>query len=244
GLSIARLGLALGCAIIVGLGSLFGTLVPLFFQNRAVPGTGRGAVILCGLAVMVAGIVVLARAGGERGSGQTRQGGSAYAAALLMAVVCGLMAPMVNYSFAFGQSIAERAVALGVPATRAGYAIWPVALAGGLIPNLAYSVYLLWKNRTWGAFSGTWAHDGGLAAAMGLLWMGAMAIYGVATVYLGTLGTSLGWGLLQIFNIMAANVSGLVTGEWKAAPAMARRTLYAGLALLTAATVILAAANR
>ncbi|MBI5087278.1 MAG: hypothetical protein HZB13_22090, partial [Acidobacteria bacterium] len=118
GLSIARLGLALGCAIIVGLGSLFGTLVPLFFQNRAVLGTGRGAVILCGLAVMVAGIVVLARAGGQRESGQPRQGGSAYAAALLMAVVCGWMAPMVNYSFAFGQSIAERAVALGVPATR------------------------------------------------------------------------------------------------------------------------------
>src|SRR3974390_479278 len=34
GLSIARLGLALGCAIIIGLGSLFGTLVPLFFKNR------------------------------------------------------------------------------------------------------------------------------------------------------------------------------------------------------------------
>ncbi|MBI5282384.1 MAG: hypothetical protein HY858_11935 [Candidatus Solibacter usitatus] len=244
GLSIARLGLALGCAIIVGLGSLFGTLVPLFFQNREVLGTGRGAVILCGLAVMVAGIVVLARAGGQRESGQMRHGGSAYAAALLMAVVCGLMAPMVNYAFAFGQSIAARAVALDVPATRAGYAIWPVALAGGLIPNLAYSAYLLWRNRTWGAFGGGWAHDGGLAAAMGVLWMGAMAIYGVATVYLGALGTSLGWGLLQIFNIMAANLSGLVTGEWKTAPAHALRTLYAGLALLTAATVILAAANR
>jgi L-rhamnose-H+ transport protein len=33
GLSVARLGLALGYAIIIGLGSLGGTLVPLFFKN-------------------------------------------------------------------------------------------------------------------------------------------------------------------------------------------------------------------
>ena len=49
GLSIARLGLALGCAVIIGLGSLFGTLVPLFFKNREVLATGRGALILFGL---------------------------------------------------------------------------------------------------------------------------------------------------------------------------------------------------
>src|SRR5487761_2044449 len=34
GLSISRLGLALGYAIIVGLGALLGTLVPLFVKNR------------------------------------------------------------------------------------------------------------------------------------------------------------------------------------------------------------------
>jgi multidrug transporter EmrE-like cation transporter len=33
GLSIARLGMALGYAIIVGLGALLGTLVPLFVKN-------------------------------------------------------------------------------------------------------------------------------------------------------------------------------------------------------------------
>ena len=43
GLSIARLGLALGYAIIVGLGALLGTLVPLLVKNREVVGTGRRA---------------------------------------------------------------------------------------------------------------------------------------------------------------------------------------------------------
>jgi len=244
GLSIARLGLALGCAIIIGLGSLFGTLVPLFFKNREVLGTPKGMLILAGLAVMVAGIVVSARAGRQREQGQDQQAGSRYALALVMAVVCGLMAPMVNYSFAFGQDIADRAIQMGVPPTRAGYAIWPVGLLGGLIPNLLYSVFLLCKNRTWGAFQGPWMAEAGLAALMGLFWMGAMAIYGVASVYLGVLGTSVGWGLFQIFNIMAANTSGVLTGEWRKAPPGALRTLYAGLALLAIATVILAASNR
>ncbi len=243
GLSIARLGLALGCAIIIGLGSLFGTLVPLFFRNRSVLGTPRGALILSGLAVMVAGVIVSAQAGRQRERKQ-QVSGAGYALALATAVLCGLMAPMVNYSFAFGQDIAERAVRLGVPATRAGYAVWPVGLFGGLLPNLAYSVWLLCRHKTWGAFCGPWALEAGLAALMGVFWMGAMAIYGVAAVYLGALGLSVGWGLFQIFNIMSANLSGVLTGEWRAAPAGALRTLYAGLVLLACATIILAAGNR
>ena len=244
GLSIARLGMALGYAIIIGLGSLGGTLIPLFFHNRAVLGTSKGALILSGLAVMLVGIVVSARAGSQREQGQRKDAGSGYVAALALAVLCGLLAPMINYSFAFGQEIAARAIQLGVSPARAAYAVWPVALAGGLLPNLAYCLYLLNKNGTWNLFRGSLLRDGSLAALMGVLWMGAMAVYGVASVYMGALGTSVGWGLYQIFGIMTANVSGLLTGEWTASHKGARRILYAGLALLTVATVMLAAGNR
>jgi len=132
-ISVARLGLALGYAIIIGLGSLGGTLVPLFFKNREVLGTLRGAWILAGLAVMVAGIAVSARAGGQREQGRKAEPGAGYALALAMAVFCGLLAPMINYSFAFGQDIAVRAIKPGVSPERAGYAVWPVTLAGGLL---------------------------------------------------------------------------------------------------------------
>jgi L-rhamnose-H+ transport protein len=251
GLSIARLGLALGCAIIIGLGSVFGTLVPLFFKNRDVLGTSRGTLILSGLAVMVAGIVVSALAGSRREqqgaaapAASSGAASSGYKLALLMAVVCGLMAPMVNYSFAFGQAIADRAVSLlGVSPTRAGYAIWPIGLFGGLIPNIIYSLYLLSKNKTWSQFRGPWGNGFTMATLMAVFWMGAMSLYTVASVLLGPLGTSVGWGLFQIFNIMAANTSGVLTGEWKQAPPAAVRLLYAGLLLLAIATVILAAGN-
>ena len=244
GLSIARLGLALGYAIIIGLGSLGGTLVPLFFKNREVLGTSRGAWILAGLAVMVAGIAVSAHAGGQREQGRQTEPGAGYALALAMAVFCGLLAPMINYSFAFGQDIAVRAIKLGVSPAHAGYAVWPVTLAGGLFPNLAYCLYLLFRKKTWGLFRGAWLPDAGRATLMAVLWMAAMSVYGVAAVYLGALGTSVGWGLFQIFMIMTANFSGVITGEWAAAPRSAVRTLYAGLGLLGVATVMLAAGNR
>jgi L-rhamnose-H+ transport protein len=243
GLSIARLGLALGYAIIVGLGALLGTLVPLLVKNREVLGTGRGTLILSGVAIMMLGLAVSARAGKAReGSGGLAAGGS-YVVALVVAVLCGLMAPMLNYAFAFGQSIAEVAVRQGASPQTAGYAVWPIALLGGLIPNAAYSGWLLSRNGTWKRFRGTWSPDVWFGCLMGVMWMSAFAIYGVSSVYLGPLGTSIGWALFQIFMIMTANLSGVLTGEWKDAPAPARQGMWTGLALLAVATVVIACGN-
>jgi L-rhamnose-H+ transport protein len=209
-------------------------------------GTGKGALILAGVAVMVAGIAVSGRAGRlrEAGSGGQPSGaaGGGYMGALLLAVLCGVMAPMINFSLAFGQEVAQAAIARGTPATLAAYAVWPLGLAGGLIPNLAYSIYLLNRNRTWGRFR-PFFPDFWFPVMMGALWFGCMAVYGSAAVLLGALGTSVGWGLFQIFVIITANVSGLMTGEWRAAGPRALRLLRGGLALLAAATVLMALGN-
>jgi L-rhamnose-H+ transport protein len=241
GLSVARLGLALGYAIIIALGAVLGTLVPLFVQNRAVLGTSRGALILSGVLVMVAGIASSSWAGRLR-EGNVKVS-STYKRDVIIAVLCGLMAPMLNYAFAFGQPIAEAAVRMGTSKESAGYAVWPVALLGGLGPNVAYSLYLLKRNRTWGLFRGGWLRDGSMGLWMGIFWMGAMSLYGVSSVFLGTLGTSVGWGLFQIFMIMTANLSGVLTGEWKGAPRAAMLRLLAGLTMLAVATMLMAAGN-
>jgi L-rhamnose-H+ transport protein len=239
GLSVARLGLALGYAIIVGLGALLGTLVPLIFQNWAAVDARRLTIIFAGITVMIAGIVVSAWAGQRR---ESKQVSSGYGAALGLAIVCGLLAPMLNYGFAFGQDIARAAMAAGASEARAGYAVWPVALAGGFVPNIAYSAYLLGRNRTWGLFVPA-PGESRFGVLMAVLWMGAMAIYGVAAALLGTLGTSVGWALFQIFMIMTANASGIVTGEWKQATASTRAMFWTGFGLLALATAIISFSN-
>lgn len=247
GISVRRLGLGLAYAIIVGLGTVLGTLVPLLVQHGSQVGRHALVEIFAGVAAMAAGIALSAWAGQIRerhdhpsfeDSGINRYGG-----AVLLTIICGLMAPMLNFSFAFGQQIAERAVSLGNSAPRAAYAVWPVGLLGGFLPNILYSLYLLQRNRSWGVFCRTSA-DALLPTYMGALWMGAFALYGMSAAYLGPLGTSVGWGLFQIFMILTATLSGVLTGEWSRASRKAKLLLAPGLLCLIGATALLAQSNR
>lgn len=247
GISIQRLGLALAYAIVIGLGTLLGTLVPLFVQHRAQLGGALLIRVFAGIVIMLAGIVCSAWSGQMRENRQatmaTTPPSGGYKSAVLLAVLCGLLAPMLNYSFAFGQDIAAAAVRFGNPEVRAAYAVWPIGLAGGLLPNVGYSLYVLRRNRTASLFRSI-APDAFWAASMAILWMGAMALYGMSATYLGRFGTSIGWGLFQIFMIMTATLSGVFTGEWKGAPRLARTLLAVSITCLAGATALLAYANR
>ena len=247
GISIQRLGLALAYAIVIGLGTLLGTLVPLFVQHRAQVGSTLLIYVLAGIVIMLAGIALSAWAGHIRESGQastatTTPAAGRYRSAVLVAVICGVLAPMINYSFAFGQDIAAAAVHVGNSEVRAAYAVWPIGLAGGLLPNVGYSLYLLRRNRTGARFQSA-SPDAFRAISMAILWMGSMALYGMSATFLGRFGTSIGWGLFQIFMIMTATLSGVFTGEWRFAPRLARTLLVLSITCLGGATALLAYAN-
>ena len=241
GISIQRLGLALAYAIVVGLGTLLGTLVPLFVQHRAQVDRTLLIPILTGIVIMLIGIAFSAWAGQIREHRQERGRRTSpvgrYRAAVFVAVLCGILAPMLNYSFAFGQDIAVAAVRFGNPEVRAAYAVWPIGLVGGLLPNIGYSIYLLRRNRT-GALFQSKCPDMFWAILMATLWMGAFALYGMSATYLGRFGTSIGWGLFQIFMIMTATLAGVFTGEWKHAPRFARTLLGLSITCLGCATAL------
>jgi L-rhamnose-H+ transport protein len=248
GISVQRLGLGIGYAMIVGLGAVFGTLVPLFAGKRALASSRAPLEVFLGVAVMVLGIVLTAWGGQlrepEKGTqALARAGERGYIAAVLLAVLCGLMAPMLNYAFVFGQGLAVAAVLLGNTPVGAAYAVWPIALLGGLIPNVAFSLYLLDRNKSWRIFSCD-PPDLFWALLMGILWMGAFALYGVSAVYLGTFGTSIGWGLFQIFMIMTAMIAGMLTAEWRSASRKAMTLLGTGMVGLLTATILLALGSR
>lgn len=245
GISVRRLGLGIAYAIIVGLSAVLGTVVPFFAEQRRFAKEHTLQLIVCGVLVMAIGIALTAWGGQihERAAAPARNPvHRSYPIAILLAVLCGLLAPMLNYSFAFGQDIAKAAVAFGNQPVRAAYAVWPVGLAGGLVPNLFYSVWLLVKNHTWSFFR-SGRSDFFRSSLMGVLWMGAFAVYGMSATFLGVLGTSVGWGLLQIFMIMTAILAGVFTGEWRYASRSAKLLLSTGIAGLTIATVLLAVSN-
>ena len=111
--------------------------------------------------------------------------------------------------------------------------------------NAAYCLALMLKRKNFGqlAAAGTgryWI----LAAFMGAIWVGGIAIYGLGASYLGSFGAYAGWSIMMIASIIAGNVTGVILGEWKGAGGRVLATMGAGLAVLVIAAVILSYANR
>jgi L-rhamnose-H+ transport protein len=245
GLTITRLGLALGSTIVMGLVAGLGTVVPWIALQQAGIGSPNGLLLAGGVLLLAAGIVTGGRAGVERERSareRKRPYKHDFRVSLAFAIVCGLLSPMFNYAFAFGQAIEQAAVRAGNSPLLAGYAVWPVALTGGFLPNLAVCLYLLRRNRTWKSFAAP-SPDAALTLGMVLLWSGSFALYGMSAALLGPLGTSAGWGITQGFCILAANISGILAGEWKDSLAGTHRMVWIGIAFLACGITLLSASN-
>jgi L-rhamnose-H+ transport protein len=78
---------------------------------------------------------------------------------------------------------------------------------------------------------------------MAILWGGSIFVYGASTSRLGSLGTSIGWPLSLGVGLLLANVIGASLGEWRQAPQGAKTWMYAGIAVLLVAIVLLSRAS-
>jgi L-rhamnose-H+ transport protein len=244
GLAVIRAGMALSFAITIGLSAALGSLVPILLRHPQALVTGRGLVLLLGQVLMVTGVIVCCWAGRRREREQKAEASPArsYVAGVSLAALAGLLAPMLNYALAFGDNLIVEAIRQNTLRADAPYAVWPIALAGGAVPNILYPLWLLRRNKTWANFLPVWPEIT-LGMIMGLLWMGSVAIYGMATTLLGVLGASIGWSIYQICIIVMANVSGWIAGEWKGVSQLSKLILWSGILLLGTATVAITYGN-
>ncbi len=224
GMGLDIVGLALGTAIMMGLINALGSLLPLVFFHPEDLLEPVGLLIIAGVLVMIVAIVICAIAGfnkekalsASKAEDKSAEMKKPFAVGLTICVVSGILSPMLNFAFVFGDKIREEAVALGASLTNAPNAIWSIALLGGLIVNIGYCTYRLSKNKTWGLFK-----TGGTKSywiftfLMAFMWMASITFYGMAAANLGKLGPSLGWPIFMGVAIIAGNVWGIITGEWK-----------------------------
>jgi L-rhamnose-H+ transport protein len=243
GLAVVRLGMALGFTLVVGLGTVFGTLIPFFARHEAALMSRNSLLLLSGCLVMVLGVGLSGWAGQMREAPESSSTGKNYGAGLLIAVVSGVLSCMLNLSFSFGQPLTQAAVRHGAAPWVAVLAVWPVALAGGFLPNVGYALYLLARNGTWNKMRSV-NPDLFLSALMGLLWIFAVAIYGLAAHQLGRLGDSAGWAIYQITMVLTASAAGVFSGEWKKASRRSVLIFTLGIITLVVAIVIVAGSTR
>jgi DNA-binding FadR family transcriptional regulator len=117
GISVVRLGMSLAFTLIVGLGTVFGTLIPLATLHREALFNKNSAMLIAGCGLMVVGVVLSGIAGNlrERSATVTGEQGSAsrtdaaFLIALGIAILSGVLSSMLNLSLAFGEPIASLA---------------------------------------------------------------------------------------------------------------------------------------
>jgi len=83
----------------------------------------------------------------------------------------------------------------------------------------------------------------GLSALMAVMWIGSFYLYGAGAAKLGRWGVVVGWPLFISLSIIVGNLWGLWRGEWRGAPAAARRLLNQGLLVLIVAVITAALSN-
>lgn len=247
GLGMAYVGIALAFAIIISLVAAVGTLVPMLVLHPEQMGTPKGAFVMAGLAIVIVGVALCARAGSLKQASATEDSGKKkkFLTGLLICIVSGVLSPMMNFSYAFGDPISTEAARRGADPGNATIAIFAVATSAGFLVNAAYCIYLLMKNRSWrGTEPSANVMNFVYSVAMGVLWLGGFFFYGLGATSLGDLGPVLGWPILMTVMVLVANAWGLVTGEWKGAGSRALGYLAAGTGIMIVAMIVISMAAR
>lgn len=244
GLGIDAVGMAVSIAVVSGLGSLFGSLVPLLVLNPADLFQPRGIFLLIGLPVLLVGLFFYGKAGRLRErdllASKSNQLSRNFAGGLAICIFTGIFTSNFNLGFAFSGDLQKAAVALGATPARATYAVWALVFGAGFLPNLIYCAYLLSRNHTWHLFAERQsARNTGLSLAMAALWGTGVFAYGVGATLAGRYGTSIGFTLFMASSILSSNLLGVWSGEWKATAPLTRRLLTAGLVVILISVVVL-----
>ncbi len=243
GYGVTLAGMSVGFAIIMGINTAVGSILPFVVKARGQLLTPGGVVILAGIAGCVIGVAVCGRAGALREykkdlADQPR----GFGVAVLICVASGVLSSCANLGFAFTGKVGSEAIQLGASPVFSTLASWLPVFWGAAAALFLWFGGLQLKRGTWRKNIGTGAaHDWVMGLVMGAIWFVATIPYGMGAYYLGRLGTSAGWALNIAFSLLVANVFGFATGEWKDAPRRSLRTLYSGLGILMAAIALLAA---
>lgn len=252
GISISKIGMALGFSLLIGVATLLGSLLPFFMGASEKLTTTGGIIIIIGILIIMLGIICNGKAGLFREANENKMSeskdSSAMRAGIIMCIVGGVCAAGFNLSYYVADSIGE----IGkISQEEFGNSPWVARLAvmlpsfigSGLITVL-YFVYQINKNKTWSSFRVAGSSKNiMLIAIMAIVYVASLIIYGLGAYNLGALGTSVGFAVFQTGCIMVANLLGVFSGEWKSAGTKSKKWLYSGLTAMTLGIIVVAYGN-
>lgn len=253
GISISRIGMALGFSLLIGVATLVGSMLPFFMGNIEQLKTPGGLVIVLGILIIMGGIILNGKAGllREANESTTNDDDSSsrnMKTGIIMCIVGGICAAGFNLSYHVADSIGNIGV---ISQEQYGNEPWVARLAvmlpsfiGSGVVTVLYFAYQLNKKKSWNKFAAVSSTKNiVLIAIMAIVYVASLIIYGLGAYNLGALGTSVGFAVFQTGCIMVANLLGLFSGEWVNAGDKSKRFLYSGLLVMTIGIVVIAYGN-
>lgn len=248
GLGMAVMGLALGYTIIMGLVLGMGAFIPMLCLHPADLLTFRGMVILAGLVVMLFGIGLSGIAGrikereqGKRSGEITKITNLSPKIGFLICLVAGIFSSLNNVGYAMSGSLIQLAQEQGASPQWAGNVVWVLIFSSGGIVNIAYSVFLLVRNKTFGAYRQPgFSKNFVFTMLMAIMWIGSFILYGLGAGQMGQWGTVIGWSIFIALSIAFGTFWGIFQGEWTGTTFRSRRIMFASITVLILAILIFA----
>ncbi len=242
GLALRYLGIALGQSIALGLCAAFGTLLPPIIAGENLFSTKGGILIVIGVAVTVAGIIIIGYAGSlksrempeEEKKAAVRE--FALKKGILIAVFAGIMSACFNFGYEAGKPIEEIALAHGTNPLYQKNPSLIFILLGGFLTNLVYCVFLNIKNKTYKDYftvsGGIFANNLFFTFLAGLLWFLQFHFFGMGSSKLPAGMAIFGWSILMALNISISNIWGIILREWKGVSTKTIVVLITGIVVL------------
>ena len=258
GLVMRYLGLSLGMAVVLGLCTVFGTLIPPIFQGdfqEKLLDTPSGNIILLGLVMTLAGIVVVGMAGARKDAALSPEQKSAAVAefdfrkGIVVAIFAGIMSACFAFGLAAGEPIKPLSAAAGTGPLWTGLPVLCLVMFGGLITNAVWCAFLILRNRSAAEWRG--ARQGRsapllrnylLCAVAGTAWYFQFFFYTMGESQMGRFGFS-SWTLHMASIIIFGTLWGFAFREWKDAHPRVRALVWGGVALLVLATTVIGYGN-
>ncbi|OHB76730.1 MAG: hypothetical protein A2W31_03785 [Planctomycetes bacterium RBG_16_64_10] len=253
------LGMALAASLLKGISVAVGAGVPLVRHWGEVP-ADAATVTSAGLLLLLLGTALAGKAGMMREKHLSadadkapeqphsasvsvqRATGAVFVLGLASCLVSGLLSACANLGYEFADPL-ERAMGTDL-AWRATLIRWMPMYWGGITALIVFMGGAMVRNGTWrNYFTPGTGCDLLVSASMGAVHFLAQIPYGIGAFYLGTLGTTVGWGVNIGMALIVAVSVGFTLGEWRGVSKAAVQVLLAGIAVLLVAMGALAYAN-
>jgi len=244
GMAFDIVGLSLTAGIIYGSSVALGSLLPLMFVPAARRGLTSSLEIAAADGIMVVGVLICAFAGDMRERIQSNAMGRArdprFRKGLVICFVAGVLSTFFNLALVVGAPIARMAEKMGAHPLYASNGIWSLAISVGALPSIVLAVGKINRARGWQGYGeGPAFINAALCVFMGAMWISGTVLYGSSVRILGTLGAVIGWPIYMSAMILASNLWGWLTGEWKEVSGLPVGLLLGGIGVQIFAMILL-----